>query len=123
MFPHTNPTTTQAWKAIAQHAAQMKKVQMRDLFAQDKDRFNKYAISFNDTLFDLSKNIITDETMQLLLQLANECGLKAAIEAMFNGELINQTEHRSVLHIALRNFSGQPIYAEGKNVMDEVHKV
>lgn len=123
MFPSINPTTTQAWNALTQHAANMKQVQMKQLFAQDAERFKKYAFCFNDMVVDMSKNIITDESIQLLLQLADECKVKEAKEAMFNGELINQTEHRSVLHIALRNFSGQPIYAEGKNVMEDVHQV
>lgn len=123
MFPTINPTTTAAWKLLGQHAAEMKKVHMRNLFAKDKSRFDKYALHFNDILVDFSKNIITEDTMKLLLQLAEECKVKEAIEAMFEGELINQTENRSVLHVALRNFSGKPIYSQGKNVMDDVQHV
>src|SRR5262249_8363256 len=72
---------------------------------------------------DYSKNLITEETIQLLLQLAGECKLKEAIEAMFSGEKINQTENRSVLHTALRNFSKEPVYSDGKDVMPEIKKV
>ena len=123
MFPSINPTTTPAWDALAQHAAAMKQVHMKQLFQQDTDRFAKWSFRLNDMLVDLSKNIATDETLQRLLQLADECRLKDAINAMFQGDLINKTEHRSVLHIALRNFSDRPIYAEGKNVMEDVHRV
>src|SRR5436190_8455032 len=110
MFPKINPTTTQACKKLQSHAQEMKQVQMKELFAGDPDRFKKYSFRFNDTLFDFSKNIVTDETRRLLLQLAVECKLKEGIESMFEGDLINETEHRSVLHTALRNFSGKPVY-------------
>src|SRR5438874_10426894 len=123
MFPTINPTTTAAWKLLGQHAADMKKVQMKDLFAKDKSRFDKFAFCFNDILVDFSKNIISEETVKLLQQLAEECKVKEAIESMFEGELINQTENRSVLHVALRNFSGKPIYSQGKNVMEDVQRV
>jgi glucose-6-phosphate isomerase len=123
MFPKINPTTTEAWKKLAAHAAQMKEVQIKNLFAQDAGRFKKYSHRFEDILIDFSKNIITDETLKLLLDLANECRLKDAINAMFEGDLINETEHRSVLHIALRNVEGRPIYTEGKNIMPGVQRV
>ena len=123
MFPKIDPAGTAAWKSLERHANEMKQLHMKDLFAKDKDRFKKYAYYFNDLVFDFSKNIINDESVKLLLQLANECKLKEGIEAMFEGDLINETEHRSVLHVALRNFSGKPMYAEGKNVMDDVSKV
>ncbi len=123
MFPKINPTTTKAWKNLEQHAAAMKEIHMKELFARDAERFKNYSFRFNDTVIDFSKNIITEETIKLLLQLAEECKLKDAIEAMFEGDLINKTEHRSVLHIALRNFSGKPVYAAGKDVMEDVLKV
>ena len=123
MLPKINPTVTTAWNLLEQHALEMKQVHMKELFAKDADRFKKYACYFDELVFDFSKNIINDETLKHLLQLANECKLKDAVEAMFNGDLINETEQRSVLHIALRNFSGKPIYAEGRNVMDDVNKV
>lgn len=123
MFPTINPTTTQAWKELEQHALKMKQVHMKELFAQDPERFKKFAICFTDIVFDFSKNILTQETLKHLLHLAEECRLKQAIEAMFEGDFINKTEHRSVLHTALRNFSGQPVFTAGKNVMDDVHRV
>jgi glucose-6-phosphate isomerase len=123
MFPKINPTDTRAWTLLQQHADKMKEVHMKDLFVKDAERFQKYSHQFNDILIDFSKNIITDDTVKLLIQLANQCQLKDAIESMFEGELINETEQRSVLHIALRNFSGKPIYATGKNVMEDVNRV
>ena len=123
MFPKINPTTTQAWKELEVHAEEMKRVHMRDLFASDPERFRSFAFCFGDIVFDLSKNIITASTLQKLKALAEACRLKDAIEAMFEGDLINETEHRSVLHVALRNFSDKPVYAEGMDVMPEVRKV
>jgi glucose-6-phosphate isomerase len=123
MLPRINPTTTAAWQALEAHAQQLKSVHLRDLFRQDAERFARYSFRFEELLVDMSKNIITDETKGLLLQLATECGVKEAIEAMFNGEFINETEQRSVLHVALRNFSKTPYYTAGKNVMEDVQKV
>jgi glucose-6-phosphate isomerase len=123
MLPKINPTTTPAWSLLQDHFSEMNAVKMRTLFENDKDRFQKFSIRFDDILFDYSKNIISDKTIELLLQLAQECKLKEAINAMFNGEIINATEHRSVLHTALRNFSKQPVYAEGNDVMPQVKKV
>lgn len=123
MFPRINPTTTTAWKALEQHAQQMKQVHMKSLFQQDKNRFDKYKFQLDDILVDLSKNIITEETKALLIQLADECRLKDAINAMFEGDFINETESRSVLHVALRNFSDKPVYAAGKDVMEDVRLV
>ncbi len=123
MFPSTNPTSTAAWHALQNHFSQMKTVHIKELFEADAERFNKYAIQLNDILFDYSKNCITAETVTLLMQLANECGLKDGIEAMYNGEKINATENRAVLHTALRNFSGKPVMADGADVMPEVQKV
>jgi len=120
MLPKINPTTTQAWKKLSSHAEEMKAVHMRELFTQDPDRFKRYAHCFHDILIDFSKNIITEQTVSLLVALANDCQLKAGIDAMFNGDLINETEHRSVLHVALRNLSDRPVYSEGKDVMPEV---
>ena len=123
MFPKVNPSQTQAWNALQQHSIEMKRQQVKELFQQDPERFKKFSFCFNDTVFDFSKNIITTETIDILLQLAGECKLKQAIEAMFEGDFINKTEQRSVLHTALRNFSGQPVYSAGHNVMDDVRRV
>ena len=123
MLPKINPSGTNAWKELKAHAAIMSKAQLRDLFQQDDRRFEQFHLQFGDILFDYSKNIITQDTINLLLKLANECQLKDAIDSMFNGELINETERRSVLHTALRNFSKGPVYAEGQDVMPMVKKV
>ncbi|MBM3416514.1 MAG: glucose-6-phosphate isomerase [Bacteroidetes bacterium] len=120
MLPKINPTTTPAWQLLQQHAGEMKKVHMRELFRKDDDRFKKYSLCLKDLVFDYSKNIIKEETIKLLLQLADECRVKEGISAMFNGAAINETEKRPVLHTALRNFSGKPVYAEGGDVMPDV---
>jgi glucose-6-phosphate isomerase len=122
MFPKINPTKTAAWKKLQEHSKAMKHVQMKDLFQEDKKRFKKYSYAVTDIICDFSKNIVTDETKVLLLELAYECELQKAIKSLFTGELINETEGRSVLHTALRNFSGKPIFSEGKDVMPEVKK-
>ena len=96
---------------------------MRDLFANDPDRFSKFSMHFESTLVDVSKNRITEETLALLQQLAADTQVKEAIEAMFSGEKINRTEDRSVLHIALRNRSNTPIEVDGQDVMPEVNEV
>jgi len=123
MFPKTSPLRTQAWQRLQDHYGIIRKAAIKDFFQTDPDRFTKFSLFSENLLFDYSKNIITDETISLLIQLANECGLKEAIEAMFAGEKINQTENRSVLHIALRNLSPNPIYSDGIDVMPEVSKV
>jgi glucose-6-phosphate isomerase len=123
MFPKINPTTTAAWKALSAHAEEIKKTSMKDLFKEDSKRFSKYSLTQGDILFDFSKNIITDKTLELLFQLANECQLRDSIMAMFNGEKINVTENRAVLHTALRNFSNTPVMMDGNDVMPEVKAV
>ncbi|SHN39496.1 glucose-6-phosphate isomerase [Chitinophaga sp. CF418] len=123
MFPTTNPTATKAWQQLQQHASKMKETHLRSLFAEDADRFKKFTLSFEDILFDYSKNIITEETLSYLLQLAKESGVEEGIKAMFSAEKINATENRAVLHTALRNFSGNPVVLDGKDVMPEVQAV
>ncbi|MDP4264251.1 MAG: glucose-6-phosphate isomerase, partial [Bacteroidota bacterium] len=123
MLPKINPTATDAWKKLRQHHEEIKNTPLRELFRNDNDRFNKLSLQTGDILFDYSKNIITEETLQLLVQLAEECKVKDAIRAMFDGEKINETENRPVLHVALRNFSKEPVNADGKDVMPEVKKV
>jgi glucose-6-phosphate isomerase len=123
MFPKINPIATDSWKALQQQLLQVKNIQTKDLFAADQDRFQKFSIISDDIVFDYSKNNISEKTLQLLLQLANDCQLKDAISAMFAGEKINVTENRAVLHTALRNFSGNPVLTDGKDVMPEVIKV
>jgi len=123
MFPSTNPTTTKAWQQLQQHAAGMKQVHMRKLFAEDAQRFEQYSLRFEDILFDYSKNLITKETLGLLLDLARECQVEAGREAMFSAEKINATENRAVLHTALRNVSNEAVMLDGKNVMEDVNAV
>ncbi len=109
-----NPTQTQAWKALEAHFAANKERQLKDLFAADAERFNKFSTTFGgDMLVDYSKNLITQETMALLQDLAKETDLSSAIESMFNGEKINRTEGRAVLHVALRNRSDRPFQVDG----------
>lgn len=123
MLPKINPTTTASWQLLKEEHTVMQSLKMKDLFAADKERFNKFHLRLEDILFDYSKNIITEKTLSLLLQLAEECKLKESIEAMFSGDTINETEQRSVLHTALRNFSKEPVYSEEEDVMPQVKKV
>ena len=101
----------------------MKKVHMRALFMENKERFSEFSLQFEDILFDYSKNIITEDTRSLLLALAAECGVADAIKAMFSAEKINVTENRAVLHTALRNSSGKPVLLDGRDVMPDVKAV
>jgi glucose-6-phosphate isomerase len=123
MLDKTNPVTTKAWKRLQRHYRIMKNKSMRDMFQKDPRRFEKFTITFEDMTVDYSKNILTEKTLQLLLDLAHECRLKDAIEKMFSGDKINETEGRAVLHIALRNRSNTPIYVDGKDVMHGVNAV
>ncbi|MEP6684508.1 MAG: glucose-6-phosphate isomerase [Parafilimonas sp.] len=123
MLPKINPSSTQAWFLLTKHHDEMRNTLMKRLFNDDADRFKKFSISFDDILFDYSKNIITQKTLQLLLQLADDCKVKDGIVEMFSGVKINETENRSVLHTALRNFSGEPVMSDGKDVMPDVHRV
>ena len=124
MLPKINPTNTQAWLLLKKHfEEEMSRKQMRDLFAADKDRFQKFSVNLEDIVFDYSKNIINQKTLQLLLQLADDAHLKESIHDMFAGLKINETEQRSVLHTALRNFSDTAILVDGKDVMPLVKKV
>jgi glucose-6-phosphate isomerase len=123
MLPTTDFTTTQAYKYLTDHYIDIVSKSLKELFDADDQRFNKFSIQFEDILLDYSKNRIDDETIALLIQLAKECSLKEAIDAMYSGEKINVTEGRPVLHIALRNRSNTPIYVDGKDVMPDVNKV
>src|SRR6202000_373399 len=123
MLPNIDFTTTQAYKYLADHYIDITSKSLKDLFKADNQRFEKFSLKFNDILLDYSKNRIDDETVALLIQLAKECRVKDAAEAMFSGERINATENRPVLHIALRNRSNSPIYVDGQDVMQDVNKV
>jgi glucose-6-phosphate isomerase len=112
------------WNAVKQHHREISgKFCMKDAFDKDKQRFDKFSVTFDDLLFDFSKNLITDETLPLLIDLANRAELSAKTEAMFSGSIINTTEKRAVLHTALRNRSNKPVFFRGKDVMPEINKV
>jgi glucose-6-phosphate isomerase len=123
MLPSIQPDHTQAWKKLEAHYQDMKNKHLRDLFREEPERFSKFSLCLGEIVFDYSKNLITDQTLTLLEELANECGLSDAIRAMFSGERINRTENRQVLHTALRNFSGHPVLADGRDVMPDVKQV
>jgi glucose-6-phosphate isomerase len=123
MLPKINPTRTKSWEKLKGHYRVIKNRHMVELFRQDPERFSGFSLRFEDLLVDYSKNIITRETLRLLLGLARECRLKEAIEGMFAGDEINETEHRAVLHVALRNRSNNPIRLNGRDVMPEVNAV
>ena len=114
---------TTAWQALIQHQREVRELQMRDLFARDPQRFERFSLRFGDILFDFSKNRITEKTLGLLLDLARQANLAQMIEAMFTGQKINTTENRAVLHVALRNRSNTPIRVDGQDVMPEVNRV
>jgi len=116
-------TELPAWKKLAEHHRQVADLHMRDLFAQDPGRFDKFSLRLGDILFDYSKNRITEESMNLLIELAEQAGLPEKIQAMFAGEKINNTEGRAVLHVALRNRANRPIFVDGKDVMPAVNRV
>lgn len=122
-LPSINPTTTKAWKKLQAHFENVKGLEMKDLFAQNNDRANQMAINWEDFYVDYSKNRITSETINLLLELAEETKLKEAIQSQFSGEVINKTEGREVLHTALRAKATDTILVEGKNVMPEIFEV
>jgi len=116
-------TSRPQWQALLRHRQEMEGVHMRDLFAQDASRFERFSLRFDDILFDYSKNRITEQTMALLADLARAVDLQAQIDAMFRGDKINTTENRAVLHVALRNGSNRPILVDGQDVMPDVNRV
>lgn len=122
-LPSINPTTTASWKKLQAHFEDVKNVHMKDLFAQDQERANKFNIKWDDFYVDFSKNRITEETFKYLLVLADEVRLKEAIESQFSGEIINETEGRAVLHTALRAPQSAEFKVDGVNVMPEVYEV
>ena len=123
MLPTIDFTTTQAYKYLTDHYIDIVQQSLKEMFEADSERFDKFSLRFEEILLDYSKNRINDETIALLIQLAKECKLNDAIKAMFSGEVINATEGRPVLHIALRNQSNTPILVDGKDVMPDVNRV
>jgi glucose-6-phosphate isomerase len=114
-------TQSPAWQALEEHYKSASQLQMRDLFAQDAGRFDKFSLRWNDFLLDFSKNRLTEDTLALLLDLAEQANVAEWAQKMFNGEKINITEDRAVLHIALRNRSNRPILVDGQDVMPDVN--
>lgn len=118
-----NPTQTQSWKKLQKHFDEMQNASMQEMFKEDTSRTAKFNLQWNDFLIDYSKNIIKQDTVDLLLELAKEMGLEKAISDYFNGEIINQTEDRAVLHTALRAKESAIINVDGKNVVPEIYEV
>ena len=116
-------TTTEEWKALESHWNDMQNVHMRDLFSQDKQRFDNMSMQACGLLLDYSKNRITKESLDLLYQLAEKADLKTWIKRMFAGEKINNTEDRAAMHVALRNYCGDPMWVEGEDVSSAVTDV
>ncbi|WP_027375893.1 glucose-6-phosphate isomerase [Kaistella palustris] len=122
MLPKINPTQTHAWKALNEHFAD-NDFDLRTLFQYNAARFKQFSVQRENYLFDFSKNLIDEKTFTLLQDLADECGVKPAIEAMFSGKKINETEGRAVLHTALRDFSDKMILVDGENIKPAIQKV
>ncbi len=116
-------TESNQWRALEQHWAEMETVSMRELFEQDPERFDRMSLETCGMLLDYSKNRVTDETLDLLFQLARELDLEGWIRRMFAGDELNNTEHRPVLHTALRNRSNRPVFVDGEDVMPAVNEV
>lgn len=123
MLINQNPTKTKSWKKLLAHKSELQSKTISDLFAANTNRFNEFSIVLEDILVDFSKNRIDATTLKLLVDLANDCNLKTAIESQFAGEKINFTEDRAVLHTALRNFSGEPVIVDGIDVMPQIKRV
>ena len=119
----TDPTQTSAWKALRAHHDEVADLQMRQLFADEPDRAARFSLELGDLLFDFSKNRITDQTLSLLVDLSDECGVRDWISRMFHGEAINETEGRAVLHTALRNRGDRAVMVDGVDVMPDVRRV
>jgi len=118
-----SPTLLPAWTALSKHNTEIEKVHLRELFATDTTRGERFTAEAAGLFLDYSKNRVTETSLKLLLQLAEECDLRGRIEAMFRGERINITENRAVLHVALRAPKNETITLDGKNVVPEVHAV
>jgi len=123
MLPKVNPMNTKAWNRLEEYHFSFEDTHLKELFATDPERFQKYSLKFEEMLVDYSKNLVDSEIMESLFELAKECGLKEATESMFTGQKINATEDRAVLHTALRNRSNTPIIVDGEDVMPEVNAV
>ena len=123
MLKNINPTHLPAWKALGEHFSELQATHLSALFATDKNRFNAFSIQTEGLLFDYSKNHFTQKTLGLFRQLFDESGLDEGLADLFSGTPINQTEHRAVLHTALRNRGNHPVFVNGKDVMPDVRAV
>lgn len=118
-LPNNNPTQTTAWQQLTDHFNEIKNIKIQDLY-KDDNRKEDFFLTLNDLSVDFSKNRITSKTISLLVDLAKEVGLREAIESQFNGEIINVTENRAVLHTALRSNSEDPVLVDGKNIKPQI---
>ncbi len=118
-LPNINPTQTASWQKLTKHFNDIKNITIKDL-SKDENRVSEFSLSLNDLMVDFSKNRITKETLDLLVELANEIELKKAIECQFSGEVINVTEGRAVMHTALRSTSEEPVLVDGKNIKPQI---
>jgi glucose-6-phosphate isomerase len=123
MLKRISPVTTESWQKLEAHAEIIKKSSIKELFAADPTRFKKFSLAMDDILLDYSKNLVNQETMELLLNLAKEVDLADAINKSFAGDIINETEQREVLHTALRNRSNTPVVVNGKDIMPDINAV
>ena len=123
MLKSINPTTTKSWSSLRSHYSEIRELHMRDLFADDPKRFEKFSLRRDELLLDYSKNRITEKSRELLVKLAEETSLAEGIKAMFSGELINATEIRAVLHTALRQQSEDPVLVNGEDIIPGIRKV
>ncbi|MBR9913248.1 MAG: glucose-6-phosphate isomerase [Algicola sp.] len=122
-LPTINPTTTNAWRKLQAHFKTIEHVHLKTLFSQHENRANDMTINWEDFYLDYSKHRVSEETMTLLLELADEVGLKSAMNKYFEGDIINQTEGREVLHTALRNPKNAVVNVQGQNVMEDIYAV
>ena len=116
-------TQSAAWKALSAHHALFEPLHMRQLFLDDPARFQTYSLKLESLLFDFSKNRINEDTIRLLIELAEQADMRNWIERLFDGGEINSTEHRAALHSALRNRSDRPVFVDGRDVMSDVRRV
>jgi len=123
MLPSINPQKISVWSQLEHHVDYEMVETLEELFMEDHERFSRFSLEAENLFFDYSKTHISNKTIQLLCSLAKNCELPAAIEQMFSGEKINETERRAVLHTALRNFSDEPVFVDGRNVMTDIRAV
>ncbi len=123
MLLNIDPMSTKAWKKLQSHYEEIKSEKIKDMFREDPGRFHEFSLEFPDMLVDYSKNIITQKTMALFMELAEESGLKDAIPKYFEGDRINATENRAVLHTALRNTRDRSVFVDGHDIMKDIYDV